>query len=591
MRKTTNNGSILFPIIACLAIIWTWNATAAWNPYGVGTNTSGPEALGVISNNWLAQQELYHANSLPSGPLKIDGAEIEAATVPISALETNAVGTVQIVDGSITSNKLDQSTVWDAIGSRVWKGVNIVPGTGLTGGGGLTDDVYFALADGGISNTQLAQGAVSTSKIEAVFHALLVDGGTVDGKTAVWFSVQDRLVLFGGGGTFTFTDNIGAILGWATNSGFFLVEDDGGLVGGTAELGGGIESKNTGVAYGWANNSARICALQAGAVALGYANGPTETNGALTAGSFVAGRNVNADHNHAGVIGYNLRSQEDNSLTVQELFVYEMNNSNSVPHVCWVTNHVEESIDTALADINEGPAENVRWVSKTSVSATQDGTFRSPYSRIYDAVTNCPDGGTVLVMPGNYAEPSLTNSKSVTIKGLSRNNVRIHNAKTNVVWIKINSGTTTLDNVTLSITNTANDYQPTIAGADAAGTAVFVNECDIIWCMHTDTYNQGTFYSNSGIVRIRDSRFVGCQVYAGGVVFDNGSNMAYVDNCDIVNCVATFHGGTGFGGGVYRHCSITGWSTADESVGGFYNGPDVIGCTSNDTGFVTYATY
>ena len=307
------------------------------------------------------------------------------------------------------------------------------------------------------------------------------------------------------------------------------------------------------------------------------------------------------------------------------------------------------------ANTINNPGTNMVWVSLTSQNPVKNGTIGAPFGTIYDAVTNCPNGGTVMVMPGTYWEKYVgTISKSLSIVGMGGCDMTFVYGSGGDKFATVRSGRLLLNGLTLTFTNSSTMFGGAIYVDAVYLSTLSIKDCAFVNCAVSPSGSGGAIYSGGavGSCELRDSKFTGCFIptgpaWGGAVVLDNGT----INGCTFQNCSAATTGGAIYddsavsgtvmvrncsfdscssanggaiandggallheifmcyfrnctasanGGSVYGVLSIYGCTSVvsqcsincyDSSAVGGVYGAYVLGCSSNKTGFITSHLY
>ena len=290
-------------------------AFAAWDPTGVDTNTSGPDALAIFEGNFLQLSDVLNTNN-PSA-LKLKGSALVAATVAVGAMGTGSVGSVQIIDGGVvsadlasgaaTTSKIANAAVITAkIANRAVTGEKV----GLAA---LSNEHY---AVGSVLSNSIGGGSVGTTHFDTTFWNYIASLNEVEPETLVSNILTVGYANFtnrpGVKGVFMFgydsgldgeiyADGSGCMVGGKAGTGGRIVAGEGGFSHGVAVSGGIITSAPNASAWGYCS-AGEIRANALGATA----HGRISSAGTIAAdgtGSTAAGNINSGGEISTGILG------------------------------------------------------------------------------------------------------------------------------------------------------------------------------------------------------------------------------------------------------------------------------------------------
>lgn len=190
---------------------------ATWNPHftygGVFTNMPGVTMSSILTNNFLALENLLYSTT---PPLVLDGAKIQAATVPAAAMAANSIVNASIVTDTIASNKLSKVGVWDAIGANYPTRGDLRDATNLIVNGqmvGATNAVMLSLI--AATNSTVAKAGWARTA-EYASNAVFSTVGDINGAADTTWTIRGgdktgagsggSIILRGGNANWAATD-------------------------------------------------------------------------------------------------------------------------------------------------------------------------------------------------------------------------------------------------------------------------------------------------------------------------------------------------------------------------------------------------
>ena len=262
---------------------------------------------------------------------------------------------------------------------------------------------------------------------------------------------------------------------------------------------------------------------------------------------------------------------------------------NSIEESIVSSNPVNDSLSSAVVEINAGSSSNSIHVSPKGSDSNGDGSSKNPYQSLKHAIEQSSNGSTIYLADGNYSgadNRNITIDKSLSIVGNSRDNVIIDGENIARIFIINSPIAVKLDSLTLTNGYDQSGKTSIQGGAIYSyGASLTLNKVTVK--NSNGNSNGGAIYNYLGSLTVINSDFISNQAKnKGGALFTAG--VTVIQNSRFIsNQITDANNGVGgailiAGSGLIEN-SLFEKNYAAYSVGGICNSGNI---TINNCSFI-----